>query len=473
MNFNFEGNYKPRRNINLGGVRTQTDKQALMAKAQSERKLRERERLRLRGATKIQSFYRGRKVAAALHDRQRIEFGDSISQIASLTRSSELDVFLRIIIKSTRLLLMFFDVQCPTDCAQALQLIHALLQRWQMQDTVFIHLFLQYDEDEEIDSTLWLFKLLIKKVLLPLALTEESDYTCPALHLLSTIMDPDVYASIESKDAAFSSHEVFVSIITYCTLNTRLFHVMRHLLLSFNIPPERCHAVTTILSHLLSAQPPFTYHSAILSRYPLPTPSAMGLFSYTPSKSTRTPPSKHTEISQQLLAEKLVIHILTVPFLMDRMPKDDITQILRHVTLDTIFNTVVVSYNNEEWKDYMNPDSIALLLVNLNQMIPIQSDFSPSIYTDAVQLLLAALPSIYFVDPEHQSADKMRMMYSDSDDDSDEEDVAMIESIKVDDGITSRLFSLYDKESMDDHDPLAIQEGHDSEQLTVSSLANR
>jgi ubiquitin-protein ligase E3 C len=54
MNFSFEGNYKPRRNINLGGVKSIDDKRSLMAKAQAERKAREQERLKLKSAQQIQ-----------------------------------------------------------------------------------------------------------------------------------------------------------------------------------------------------------------------------------------------------------------------------------------------------------------------------------------------------------------------------------------------------------------------------------
>lgn len=57
MNFSFEGNYKPRRNINLGGVKSVDDKRSLMAKAQAERKAREQERLKLKSAQRIQVSY--------------------------------------------------------------------------------------------------------------------------------------------------------------------------------------------------------------------------------------------------------------------------------------------------------------------------------------------------------------------------------------------------------------------------------
>lgn len=54
MNFTFEGNFKPRRNINLGGIKKVDDKRSLLAKAQSERKAREQERLKQKSAQHIQ-----------------------------------------------------------------------------------------------------------------------------------------------------------------------------------------------------------------------------------------------------------------------------------------------------------------------------------------------------------------------------------------------------------------------------------
>jgi ubiquitin-protein ligase E3 C len=54
MNFTFEGNYKPRRNINLGGVKTVGDKKSLLLKAQNERKAREQERIKQRSVQQIQ-----------------------------------------------------------------------------------------------------------------------------------------------------------------------------------------------------------------------------------------------------------------------------------------------------------------------------------------------------------------------------------------------------------------------------------
>lgn len=52
--FNFEGNYKSRREINLGGVRSTGNRDNLVKKTHDERAQREQERIRNKSATSIQ-----------------------------------------------------------------------------------------------------------------------------------------------------------------------------------------------------------------------------------------------------------------------------------------------------------------------------------------------------------------------------------------------------------------------------------
>ncbi|CAG8435448.1 9145_t:CDS:10 [Ambispora gerdemannii] len=71
---NFEGSVKPRRQINLGGQRSQEDKKLLLKRTQEQRKAREAERLRNKSANKIQAFYRGRKVANDIRQIERVNW---------------------------------------------------------------------------------------------------------------------------------------------------------------------------------------------------------------------------------------------------------------------------------------------------------------------------------------------------------------------------------------------------------------
>lgn len=160
MNFSFEGNYKPRRNINLGGIKKVEDKKSLMLKAQAERKAREQERQKLKSAQQIQvitrdthlhsftqfmnqAFYRGRKEAYIYRQQERTEFTRLLSPNNILT--------------CTRQLLLFYTNY--TDNSYAEEYISTLEPHLQ-------NMF-QTQDREQLDSWVWLTCLLIKKVLLP------------------------------------------------------------------------------------------------------------------------------------------------------------------------------------------------------------------------------------------------------------------------------------------------------------------
>ncbi|CAG8467468.1 14682_t:CDS:10 [Acaulospora morrowiae] len=67
----FEGNYKSKRSINLGGQKKQEDKEALVRNTQEQRRARDIERLKKKSAAKIQAFFRGRTVTRNLRDQER------------------------------------------------------------------------------------------------------------------------------------------------------------------------------------------------------------------------------------------------------------------------------------------------------------------------------------------------------------------------------------------------------------------
>ncbi|KAJ3293765.1 hypothetical protein HK104_004200 [Borealophlyctis nickersoniae] len=82
--FSFEGDFKKSRNISLGGsTKARVDKQQLLRKAQQERQARELERLRLRSAVLIQSFYRGRKTAQSLRAAERSAWDEAFQVVAA------------------------------------------------------------------------------------------------------------------------------------------------------------------------------------------------------------------------------------------------------------------------------------------------------------------------------------------------------------------------------------------------------
>ncbi|KAF9903122.1 hypothetical protein EC991_004148 [Linnemannia zychae] len=88
----FDGSFKSRRTINLGGNKQQVDKQKLLRQAQEERRIREAERARLKAAERVQAWYRGRTVAARVRqdvrdtwDMDIITLQNNVGSTAQLT----------------------------------------------------------------------------------------------------------------------------------------------------------------------------------------------------------------------------------------------------------------------------------------------------------------------------------------------------------------------------------------------------
>ncbi|KAI8083325.1 uncharacterized protein B0P05DRAFT_51125 [Gilbertella persicaria] len=209
MNFSFEGNYKPRRNINLGGVRKVDDKKSLMVKAQLERKQREQERLRLKSAERIQAFYRGRKQAALIRQTLRHEF-------ESVVRTEPIDM-----ITLTRQLLLFYQPEKDT----------AYLEQYAAQLTVM----------PTGDSWVWLVCLLIKKVLLP-SIKHPS-----ASHLFSRLLND-------------SDHHI--RIMTFTLYHTSVFKTIKE---AFELFPD---TVESILYQYVVFYPPYDYPtSSLMEQY--------------------------------------------------------------------------------------------------------------------------------------------------------------------------------------------------------------
>ncbi|CAG8643119.1 2240_t:CDS:2, partial [Dentiscutata heterogama] len=77
----FEGNFKTRPKINLGGQRVQEDKSTLIKKNKEQRRERDNERLRQKSAIRIQAFYRGRNVAGNLRNKERAVWDQNAESI--------------------------------------------------------------------------------------------------------------------------------------------------------------------------------------------------------------------------------------------------------------------------------------------------------------------------------------------------------------------------------------------------------
>ncbi|KAJ3412079.1 hypothetical protein HDV05_001303 [Chytridiales sp. JEL 0842] len=102
----FSGDHRNRKGINLGGAKTRLDKDKLLQATQAERRQRELERLKVKSATKIQAFYRGRLSASATKSVWRKEL-DAL--LVAMNNRNEINVV--DLIKSMRI---FLAVYSPT-----------------------------------------------------------------------------------------------------------------------------------------------------------------------------------------------------------------------------------------------------------------------------------------------------------------------------------------------------------------------
>ncbi|KAF9580734.1 hypothetical protein BGW38_002499 [Lunasporangiospora selenospora] len=84
----FDGSFKAKRTINLGGNKQQVDKQRLLRQAQEERRLREAERARQKAAENIQAWYRGRRVAANYRQELRASWDEEFQALQQLVQQS-------------------------------------------------------------------------------------------------------------------------------------------------------------------------------------------------------------------------------------------------------------------------------------------------------------------------------------------------------------------------------------------------
>ncbi|OBZ83104.1 hypothetical protein A0J61_08847 [Choanephora cucurbitarum] len=217
MNFSFEGNYKPKRSINLGGVRRVDDKKSLMAKAQLERKQREQERLRLKSAGRIQrkkAFYRGRKIAAEVRENNRREFSERMTR-------EPIDL-----LSMTRLLLSFYQ---PEKDAQYLNYLANTFSNSYAWNS---------------DSGIWLLCLLIKKVLLPsLASTEATQLLAYAFTHLD---NPETHSRI----------------LTYALYHTNLLNDLKETQKPYS------DTIESIFYQCIAFNPPYDYTpSGLIQQY--------------------------------------------------------------------------------------------------------------------------------------------------------------------------------------------------------------
>ncbi|KAL7326000.1 ubiquitin-protein ligase (E3) [Mucor circinelloides] len=408
MNFSFEGNFRPKRNINLGGVKKIDDKRSLLAKAQSERKAREQERLKLKSAQQIQSFFRGRQQASLTKQALRHDF----DQLLSSTTANGMDM--QTWMTLTRQLIWFYQPNNEADN-------HHVNQYIAQAAPIMRSMFSIVDRDVQ-DTCLWLCCLLIKRVLLP----SMDKGLASASQLLASLLDP----------ATYTNQDYRIRIMTFCLYNTTLLKSMRHIKDSNLIPN-----MESILIQLATFYEPYYYATSLLVE-----------------KYQRKPNTPY--MTRPKLLHMLTTELLVEPFFLDHISQQTLTTLALKLPLRDILKTVMELFL-EPAATTLDDTAVAGLLMNLTVLSDAESgkhlEGGLTNYAEAIQLLLARLPVSYLTDPsEQENTDTidMDMESSDEEDEDEERDVTMKEATtssiattaSVSPMIRTRLETLYDSE---------------------------
>ncbi|KAL9543299.1 hypothetical protein MBANPS3_008177 [Mucor bainieri] len=418
MNFSFEGNFRPKRNINLGGVKKVDDKRSLLAKAQSERRAREQERLRLKSAQQIQSFFRGRQQTALTKQALRRDF---VQLLSSMTDSSNSAADKQTWMTLTRQLIWFYQPDNEAD--------NHHLDRYLAQVAPIMRSMFCIADRALQDSWLWLCSLLIKRVLLP----SIDRGSASAYHLLASLFDAGTY-----------THQVHrIRIMTFCLHNTALLQSLKA-----TKDSNLTSYMEAILLQLATFYEPYYYATSPLIE--------------TYQRRPNTPYMTRPQLLRQLTTE-----LLTEPFFLDHVSAHALTTLAVKLPLKDVLETVTELFlqPTTSTTTALDDTAVAGLLMNLTVLGDAESgkhlDGVLPHYAKAIQLLLAHLPVSYLTDPsEHEKADAIEMDIesSDEEDEDEDRDVIMREAAtsataattstttNVSPLIRSRLETLYDSE---------------------------
>ncbi|KAF9125060.1 hypothetical protein BGW39_007686 [Mortierella sp. 14UC] len=208
----FDGSFKSRRTINLGGNKQQVDKQKLLRQAQEERRIREAERARLKAAERIQAWYRGRTVAARVRqdirdtwDMDIVALQHSVGSTPQLTPDAIAQISSEV--ESTvQKLLIFFRPRL--DHQRVVRLCSSLILTTGPSKTRLVAIPFQSTPDQQSS-----WQRLLRR-LLPVLVQHLGNYSNwseqeadPILTLLDTLTLPETYpSSQDTQTPTFSKH---------------------------------------------------------------------------------------------------------------------------------------------------------------------------------------------------------------------------------------------------------------------------
>ncbi|KAI7863834.1 hypothetical protein BDF14DRAFT_1733311 [Spinellus fusiger] len=395
MNFTFEGNYKSKRTINLGGVRVNDDKKVLMAKAQAERKAREYERRKLKSAGIIQAFYRGRREAAWSRQQLRLSFARLLSTLPQQLNSlpcneHQLSLTVR---KALQHLLVFYQSTKEQDNAMVAEFCRFLLLPMpHTHRSVFQWQLMQTDQTA-LEDRPWPILLLMKKEIT----------LSPVLDVISLLLDVSTYTSLMPQHVE-AAQAVHAGVMLFCLHSSHLLMALR-----------------SFYQHTCSKTPELLNKAFTIVLY------AAG-FQSTPAMTS------HSSFTRRHVLEQLTVEVFSLPFLLDRVPLASKEHLVHAIVFHEQLEMIIDFYKGGAWPTVMSPERLAGVFINVTDMGNSQSEESLdknlvcSSYARVIQYLLADLSPVYFA---HEQAISIEALPVDSDSDADEElpqDVVMEES---------------------------------------------
>ncbi|KAI9199312.1 uncharacterized protein BJ171DRAFT_216009 [Polychytrium aggregatum] len=362
--FAFEGDFKSRRNINLGGHNTRQDKSALLRKAQLEREQREAERLRQKSASLIQAVWRSYCVRARAKNAERAIW-DRIAGVSNPCDESVLQLGKR--------LLFFFD--SATDAQRLLLFLRVIVEAGAGGQPRCTEILTK----QELAGA-WLHQLsrLVEVVVVLLKPTTNANVLCSEhILFLETISDPQSFVGIPNGSISLSTlFRTMLRINLYATAGL-------YIRCQMDLPdPQRSPHTSSLLQLLLD------------------------LYRHAPDR----------DVARQILS-LLISQVLTLPLVFQRMSSSDRSRFIGMLALDELFETILAQLASQ-------PESLSLadatnLLVSIMAIGKDQLQGAPLssqiLYFRALKSALLRLPRGYLAITEGSEPDD-----SDSDSESDD-----------------------------------------------------
>ncbi|KAI7850325.1 hypothetical protein BDC45DRAFT_246620 [Circinella umbellata] len=461
MNFSFDGNFKPKRNINLGGIRSREDKKSLMAKAQADRRAREQERLKLRSAIKIQAFFRGRQEAGIIRQQQRDDLHNLLQQL-----SNNENINNKSIVQCVQLFLIVYNsgIYDATTTSQLCNIFLSPITKDASNPTKLIQHLFQQQQEKELDMWTWRIILFINKILLPVINTTfansttsmtSSDDIQRILEFLAVAMNPDTYAT---------NRNAYLRIITYALVQGHLLKSIHPIIGN----SELVNNALDIVTNIIHCQPPYGIAPSNIRQYQEQQQSVIkpvimsGLFGGGDNGSVTVEQEEKKndiKLNREFILDLIVQDILSISFFVDKLPPTLSTHYMQELPFDGVLKSIIRLNENNVWKN--QDESVANLLVNMTQLAKIQPEAylkgALDLYAKSIQALLSNISPSYFAEPKstafNQQQDSDLSDESDDDDYQNNQDTIMtdvhVQHEQVDPRIKERLEALYDPHHID------------------------